>query len=125
MFVADIQGPPSKFINFGNTFSNVPVARFIINYCYISCATNYDQTTGKNSRKLPQQWFKDGPRAHKNLLILFLTRNTNTFILLYSYIPLPILQENSKVGDRFMNQIEPMAAYVPYMTCPGNHEEAW
>ena len=35
------------------------------------------------------------------------------------------LQENSRVGDRFMNQIEPMAAYVPYMTCPGNHEEAW
>lgn len=32
--------------------------------------------------------------------------------------------ENSRVGDRFMNQIEPMAAYVPYMTCPGNHEEA-
>ncbi|KAK2561015.1 Acid phosphatase type 7 [Acropora cervicornis] len=32
--------------------------------------------------------------------------------------------DNSKVGDKFMNQIEPMAAYVPYMTCPGNHEEA-
>lgn len=32
--------------------------------------------------------------------------------------------DNSQVGDRFMNQIEPMAAYVPYMTCPGNHEQA-
>ena len=25
-------------------------------------------------------------------------------------------------GDRFMTEIEPVAAYVPYMTCPGNHE---
>lgn len=24
-----------------------------------------------------------------------------------------------------MRQIEPIAAYVPYMTCPGNHEEAY
>ena len=23
-----------------------------------------------------------------------------------------------------MRQIEPIAAYVPYMTCPGNHESA-
>jgi hypothetical protein len=34
------------------------------------------------------------------------------------------LQENGLVGDEFMNQIQPIAAYVPYMTCPGNHEEA-
>lgn len=26
------------------------------------------------------------------------------------------------VGDEFMNQIETIAASVPYMTCPGNHE---
>ena len=25
-------------------------------------------------------------------------------------------------GDRFMEEIESVAAYVPYMTCPGNHE---
>ena len=25
-------------------------------------------------------------------------------------------------GDRFMTEIEPVAAFVPYMTCPGNHE---
>jgi hypothetical protein len=24
-----------------------------------------------------------------------------------------------------MNQIEPIAAYIPYMTCPGNHESAY
>jgi hypothetical protein len=35
-----------------------------------------------------------------------------------------ILQENGLRGDEFMRQIEPIAAYVPYMTCPGNHEEA-
>ncbi len=27
------------------------------------------------------------------------------------------------MGDEFMRQIESIAAYVPYMTVPGNHEE--
>lgn len=31
--------------------------------------------------------------------------------------------ESGALGDAFMRQIEPIAAYVPYMTCPGNHEE--
>ena len=30
--------------------------------------------------------------------------------------------DNGRVGNEFMEQIEPIAAYVPYMTCPGNHE---
>lgn len=30
--------------------------------------------------------------------------------------------DNGQVGDEFMRQIEPIAANVPYMTCPGNHE---
>ncbi|KAK3718766.1 hypothetical protein QZH41_014027, partial [Actinostola sp. cb2023] len=30
--------------------------------------------------------------------------------------------DNGQVGDEFMRQIESIAAYVPYMTCPGNHE---
>ncbi|XP_059154962.1 acid phosphatase type 7-like isoform X1 [Physella acuta] len=29
------------------------------------------------------------------------------------------------VGDEFMRQIQPLATRVPYMTCPGNHEEAY
>ncbi|XP_071832798.1 acid phosphatase type 7-like [Apostichopus japonicus] len=33
--------------------------------------------------------------------------------------------DNARVGDSFMNQIESVAAYLPYMTCPGNHEEAY
>ncbi|XP_074644507.1 acid phosphatase type 7-like [Tubulanus polymorphus] len=28
-----------------------------------------------------------------------------------------------KVGDAFMRRIQPIAAYLPYMTCPGNHEK--
>ncbi|PAA49848.1 hypothetical protein BOX15_Mlig013810g3 [Macrostomum lignano] len=32
---------------------------------------------------------------------------------------------NALVGDEFMRQVEPIAAYVPYMTCPGNHESAY
>lgn len=31
--------------------------------------------------------------------------------------------ENALVGDQFMNQIESLAAYAPYMVCAGNHEE--
>lgn len=33
--------------------------------------------------------------------------------------------DNARVGDQFMRQIEPIAAYLPYMTCPGNHERAY
>lgn len=33
--------------------------------------------------------------------------------------------DNARVGDAFMNQIVPIAAYRPYMTCPGNHEYAY
>lgn len=31
---------------------------------------------------------------------------------------------NGRIGDEFMRQIQPIAAYVPYMTSPGNHEDA-
>jgi len=31
-------------------------------------------------------------------------------------------EKNGYTGDEFMKQIEPVAAYLPYMTCPGNHE---
>uniref|UniRef100_A0A1I7XKX8 Purple acid phosphatase n=1 Tax=Heterorhabditis bacteriophora TaxID=37862 RepID=A0A1I7XKX8_HETBA len=30
--------------------------------------------------------------------------------------------DNGRVGDEFNRQIEPVAAYVPYMTAVGNHE---
>ncbi|XP_060082446.1 acid phosphatase type 7-like [Ylistrum balloti] len=31
--------------------------------------------------------------------------------------------DNGNVGDSFMRNIQPIAGHVPYMTCPGNHEE--
>ncbi|XP_074872570.1 acid phosphatase type 7 [Carettochelys insculpta] len=34
-------------------------------------------------------------------------------------------QFNALVGDAFMRKIEPVAALLPYMTCPGNHEEKY
>lgn len=33
-----------------------------------------------------------------------------------------LIDNNSTRGDEYMRLIEPMAAIVPYMTCPGNHE---
>lgn len=33
--------------------------------------------------------------------------------------------ENGEVGDEFMRQLTPIAAYVPYMVVPGNHEEKY
>lgn len=33
--------------------------------------------------------------------------------------------QNARIGDQFMRQIEGVAAYVPYMTVPGNHEEKY
>ena len=32
-------------------------------------------------------------------------------------------QENARVGDEFMRQVEALAAYIPYMTTVGNHEQ--
>lgn len=33
--------------------------------------------------------------------------------------------DNARVGDAFMNQVQSVAAYIPYMTCVGNHEAAY
>ncbi|XP_037933617.1 acid phosphatase type 7 isoform X2 [Teleopsis dalmanni] len=33
--------------------------------------------------------------------------------------------ENAEIGNEFMRQIESVAAYLPYMVCAGNHEEAY
>ncbi|KAL2099372.1 hypothetical protein ACEWY4_005852 [Coilia grayii] len=34
-------------------------------------------------------------------------------------------EDNARIGDQFMRQVESIAAYVPYMTCPGNHENTY
>ncbi|XP_068577681.1 acid phosphatase type 7 [Cebidichthys violaceus] len=34
-------------------------------------------------------------------------------------------EDNARIGDEFMRQIQSIAAYVPYMTCPGNHESTY
>ncbi|CAH1793192.1 unnamed protein product [Owenia fusiformis] len=33
--------------------------------------------------------------------------------------------DNARFGDEFMRQVEAVAAYIPYMTCVGNHESAY
>ncbi|RWS03441.1 iron/zinc purple acid phosphatase-like protein [Dinothrombium tinctorium] len=32
------------------------------------------------------------------------------------------INNNARVGDEYMRRIEPIAANLPYMVCPGNHE---
>jgi len=44
--------------------------------------------------------------------------------LRYVYLRGCVDQDNARVGDAFMNQVQSFAAYIPYMTCPGNHEAA-
>jgi len=34
-------------------------------------------------------------------------------------------EQDGQKGDVFMNQIQPIAAYIPYMVCPGNHERSY
>ena len=34
-------------------------------------------------------------------------------------------EQEGRIGDKFMRQIESIAAYVPYMTSVGNHEEKY
>ncbi|KAM6969592.1 acid phosphatase type 7 [Tautogolabrus adspersus] len=34
-------------------------------------------------------------------------------------------EDNARIGDEFMRQVQSIAAYVPYMTCPGNHEATY
>ena len=60
-----------------------------------------------------------------NFVVTALYGNSNRcFDLKKKYMYLFLMQNNGRVGDEFMRQIEPIAAYVPYMTCPGNHEKA-
>jgi len=34
-------------------------------------------------------------------------------------------EHDGQRGDEFMSQVEPIASLIPYMTCPGNHENAY
>ncbi|XP_028155946.1 acid phosphatase type 7 isoform X2 [Ostrinia furnacalis] len=34
-------------------------------------------------------------------------------------------EQEGRVGDAFMRKLQPVAARLPYMTCPGNHESAY
>ncbi len=35
-----------------------------------------------------------------------------------------LCEQNGARGDAFMNAVQPLAAQLPHMTSPGNHEEA-
>lgn len=50
-------------------------------------------------------------------------RNTYDAIIHNGDFAYDMHSENGFIGDQFMRQIEPIAAYVPYMVSAGNHEE--
>lgn len=49
---------------------------------------------------------------------------TGSVWLMISVCVCVFTQDNGRIGDEFMKQIQSIAAYTPYMTCPGNHEWA-
>lgn len=51
---------------------------------------------------------------------IFITKGETFGVMFNSWMTL--FQDNARIGDEFMRQIQSIAAYVPYMTCPGNHE---
>lgn len=56
------------------------------------------------------------------VILVFFSLRLLSFLNIYEIKTLN-LQDNARVGDAFMNQIQSIAAYVPYMTCAGNHEQ--
>ena len=59
-----------------------------------------------------------------NIMIIIKLQSFNWTALNNCPHPFDYFQDNAHVGDEFMRQIESIAAYTPYMTCPGNHESA-
>ena len=51
-------------------------------------------------------------------------RNEHDVLLHVGDMAYDLHTDDATVGDEFMRQIEPIAAYLPYQVCPGNHEEA-
>lgn len=39
-----------------------------------------------------------------------------------NYIYFSYVQDNGRNGDKFMNNVQPVASRIPYMVAPGNHE---
>ena len=67
-------------------------------------------------------------RAH-HVLVFILTYHAKSTNTKWKYISLgdiayDMVVNNSRVGDKFMRLIEPVASKLPYMVCPGNHENS-
>ncbi|XP_060804292.1 acid phosphatase type 7 isoform X2 [Amyelois transitella] len=67
--------------------------------------------------------------VNNSMALPFLKRDVSLglydFILHVGDFAYDMYEENGRVGDHFMNMIQPLAANLPYMTCPGNHESAY
>ena len=59
-----------------------------------------------------------------NIISDWYDNNTDTLFVDKLFTSPIKIQDNGEFGDMFGRQIEPVAAYVPYMTVVGNHESA-
>lgn len=62
-------------------------------------------------------------------LLLFLPINLPLLLPIHLLFPIVLgdfaydmHSDESKFADTFFNLVQPVAAYYPYMVCPGNHE---
>jgi acid phosphatase type 7 len=84
-----------------------------------------DQDRGKTDMLVVADW-GGGPLGHytKELMLKQITLEKIDAILHAGDMAYDLHDFNGMVGDSWLNMIEPIAASIPYMTLPGNHE-AW
>ena len=83
--------------------------------------------SGTNAEKLSLAIYGDFGFANSQSLeklIDFQLDNLYDMVLHIGDMAYNLDTDDGTIGDKFMNKIQPFASKVPYMTCPGNHENA-
>lgn len=134
------KGQSTKFVDGGAAHRVQYIHRVIIRD--LKPTTHYIYHCGSKLGWSPEFWFQTAPADSDwspNVAIFGDMGNENAQALSYLQIEAQrkvynaiihvgdfaydMNSYNALTGDQFMRQIEPLAAYVPYMVCAGNHEE--
>lgn len=89
--------------------------------------TTMKSLSGTNAEKLSLAIYGDFGFANSQSLeklIDFQLDNLYDMVLHIGDMAYNLDTDDGTIGDKFMNKIQPFASKVPYMTCPGNHENA-